>query len=161
MNSAVWTGLVGGEDEEEEAEEATLYSAEMESGEFMVKEAAVCDGQGSVSAHSGQLAQASGGKREETYRQRDPRPGANLLLRRLARDRGVDVADLGRRGRGARPRKRRVDERLEARRQLGHGNVALADAATAAGTTAAVRGFVPLQVSMVQAAGLVHWHWGE
>lgn len=108
------------------------------------------------------MAQASDGKTEGTYRQRDPRPGANLLLRRLARDRGVDVADLGRRGRGARPRKRRVDERLEARRQLGHGDVALADAATAAGTAAgtvaAVRGFMPLQVSMVQAAGLVHWN---
>ncbi len=61
-----------------------------------------------------------------------PRVRAHAVLLRLARNTGVHVCDAPRRRHGTRPRKGRVDERLERRRELRHA--AACGAIVAAGT---------------------------
>lgn len=136
MNSAVRTCAVW---ESPRSAEATVCRIERASGELSVNVAAAYPYHVSLSSsssfsspsslHTNPPARynASSMAQKETHRDRQPRPRTNPPPPRLARNPPKQIPH-GRRRRSAlcdpvrpRPRKGRVDERLEAGRELGHG----------------------------------------
>lgn len=105
MSSAAWTL--------EPFVDATLWREARDSGELRVKVAA----DWSVLARRLRRELVS-----RTYRDCNPRLQTDVVLRSLVRNGLVDLCNARCRGSGIATRKGRIDERLEARRELGHCN---------------------------------------